>query len=133
MCLIFSILTGYGGFQVSLLPVYDASIGLGWLEKGNIYVYANIRGGGEMGPSWHQASLKEKRHTAYEDFIAVAEDLIAKGWTQSKRLGIRGGSNGGLLVGNMQVRFSDTNIISLFASRLTAHYLKFNLCVDIEA
>ena len=75
--------------------------GAAWLEQGHVYVIANIRGGGEFGPAWHQAALKEKRHRAYEDFAAVAEDLIARGVTSANRLGIKGGSNGGLLVGNM--------------------------------
>ncbi len=94
-----TILYGYGGFQVSLAPRYSGSIGAGWLEHGGVYVVANIRGGGEFGPKWHQAALKKNRHKAYEDFIAVAEDLVAKKITSPRHLGIRGGSNGGLLVG----------------------------------
>ena len=96
-----TLLYGYGGFQVSLTPGYSANAGIAWLEKGGVYVVANIRGGGEFGPAWHQAALKEKRHKAYEDFVAVAEDLIARKITASKHLGIQGGSNGGLLMGNM--------------------------------
>lgn len=96
-----TLLYGYGGFEISLLPSYAASVGLGWLESGGVYVQANIRGGGEFGPKWHQAALKEKRHKAYEDFIAVGEDLIARKYTKTARLGIMGGSNGGLLMGNM--------------------------------
>lgn len=96
-----TLLYGYGGFEISLLPSYSASVGKGWLEKGGVYVVANIRGGGEYGPRWHQAALRENRLRAYEDFAAVAEDLINSGVTSSSRLGIQGGSNGGLLVGNM--------------------------------
>ena len=71
------------------------------MEKGGVYVVANIRGGGEFGPAWHQAALKEKRHRAYEDFAAVAEDLAKRKVTSPKNLGAKGGSNGGLLMGNM--------------------------------
>ncbi|MCB0278766.1 MAG: S9 family peptidase [Calditrichaeota bacterium] len=94
-----TLLYGYGGFQVSIRPGYSATNGIAWLEKGGVYVSANIRGGDEFGPKWHQASLKENRQRCYDDFIAVAEDLIAKKITSSKHLGIHGGSNGGLLVG----------------------------------
>lgn len=94
-----TLLYGYGGFMSSLVPYYNAVLGVSWLEKGGIYVHANIRGGGEFGPQWHQAALKEKRQNAYDDFIAVAEDLIARNITSPKHLGIMGGSNGGLLVG----------------------------------
>jgi prolyl oligopeptidase len=73
-----TVLYGYGGFEVSMTPSYVASIGEAWLEKGGVYVVANIRGGGEFGPAWHQAALKANRNKAYEDFIAVAEDLIAR-------------------------------------------------------
>jgi prolyl oligopeptidase len=96
-----TVLYGYGGFEVSMTPSYLATIGESWLEKGGVYVVANIRGGGEFGPKWHQAALKDKRHKAYEDFIAVAEDLIARKITSTPHLGILGGSNGGLLMGNM--------------------------------
>ena len=96
-----TLLYGYGGFEVPLVPHYQATVGEAWLEKGGVYVVANIRGGGEFGPQWHQAALKEKRHKAFEDFIAVAEDLIRRKVTSSRHLGIMGGSNGGLLVGNM--------------------------------
>jgi prolyl oligopeptidase len=96
-----TLLYGYGGFEVSELPAYSGSVGAVWLERGGVYVVANIRGGGEFGPAWHQAALKEHRHRAYEDFIAVAEDLIAQKITSTAHLGIRGGSNGGLLMGNM--------------------------------
>jgi prolyl oligopeptidase len=96
-----TLLYGYGGFEVAMVPAYQATTGAAWLEKGGVYVVANIRGGGEFGPKWHQAALKEKRHNAYEDFIAVGEDLIRRKITSSKHLGIMGGSNGGLLMGNM--------------------------------
>jgi len=96
-----TLLYGYGGFEVSLLPEYRGSVGAAWLEKGGVYVVANIRGGGEFGPKWHQAALKENRHKAYEDFIAVGEDLIRRKVTSTPHLGIQGGSNGGLLMGNM--------------------------------
>jgi prolyl oligopeptidase len=94
-----TLLYGYGGFEVSLRPSYSATIGKNWLEQGGVYVLANIRGGGEYGPAWHQAALKQNRHKAYEDFEAIAEDLIARKITSSKHLGIQGGSNGGLLMG----------------------------------
>ena len=94
-----TLLYGYGGFQVSLTPSYSGSLGKTWLEKGGVYVVANIRGGGEFGPSWHQSALKENRQRAYDDFAAVAEDLIASKITSSKHLGAMGGSNGGLLAG----------------------------------
>ena len=96
-----TLLTGYGGFEVSELPAYNGTRGAGWLERGGVLVVANIRGGGEFGPRWHQAGVKAGRHRVYEDFIAVAEDLIRRGVTTPKRLGCLGGSNGGLLVGNM--------------------------------
>ena len=96
-----TLLYGYGGFEVSLTPEYSGGIGRAWLTQGGVYVVANIRGGGEYGPRWHQAALKEKRHRAYEDFAAVAEDLIARKVTTPKHLGAQGGSNGGLLMGNM--------------------------------
>ena len=85
---------GYGGFEVSLTPGYSAEVGAAWLEKGYAYVQANIRGGGEYGPGWHQAALKEKRHKSFEDFEAVAKDLVARGVTSAARLGCEGGSNG---------------------------------------
>jgi prolyl oligopeptidase len=96
-----TLLYGYGGFEVPLVPGYSAGVGAAWLEKGGVYVVANIRGGGEFGPKWHQAALKANRPRAYEDFIAVAEDLIARKVTSTPHLGIQGGSNGGLLMGNM--------------------------------
>lgn len=92
-------LYGYGGFEVALTPSYSALTGKAWIEKGGVYVVANIRGGGEFGPEWHRAAQKENRQRAYDDFLAVAEDLVARGITAPEHLGIRGGSNGGLLVG----------------------------------
>ncbi len=94
-----TLLYGYGGFQVSLTPSYSGGIGKAWLEKGGVYVVANIRGGGEYGPRWHQAALKQDRQRAYDDFAAVAEDLISSKITTPKHLGAMGGSNGGLLAG----------------------------------
>ena len=96
-----TLLYGYGGFRIPLVPGYSAGTGAAWLERGGVYVVANIRGGGEFGPDWHQAALKADRPRAYEDFIAVAEDLVRRGVTTPKQLGAMGGSNGGLLVGNV--------------------------------
>lgn len=94
-----TVLYGYGGFEVSLKPSYSGIIGEAWLKQGGVYVLANIRGGGEFGPRWHQAALKENRQRAYDDFISVAQDLIKRKLTSPRHLGIMGGSNGGLLVG----------------------------------
>jgi prolyl oligopeptidase len=102
-----TLLSGYGGFEVSLVPYYSGIIGQAWLEPGGVYVVANIRGGGEYGPGWHQAALKQNRPRAYEDFAAVARDLVARKVTSVRHLGIEGGSNGGLLVGNMLVRYPE--------------------------
>jgi len=96
-----TLLYGYGGFEISLQPGYSPAVGRAWVTQGGVYVVANIRGGGEYGPRWHQAALKENRLRAYEDFAAVAQDLYARKVTRSEKLGIQGGSNGGLLVGNM--------------------------------
>jgi prolyl oligopeptidase len=120
-------LSGYGGFEVSRTPAYSGAIGRAWLERrtespggaegtgegapsqtrGGVYVVANIRGGGEYGPSWHRAALQEKRHRAFEDFASVARDLISRGVTSRERLGCVGGSNGGLLVGNMLTQYPE--------------------------
>ena len=102
-----TLLYGYGGFQISMTPGYSALRGKLWLERGGAYVLANIRGGGEFGPDWHQAGLKTKRQIVYDDFIAVGEDLIAKGITTPEHLGIQGGSNGGLLMGVMLTQRPD--------------------------
>jgi prolyl oligopeptidase len=102
-----TLLTGYGGFQVSMTPVYTPSIGKLWLERGGVYVLANIRGGGEFGPAWHEAGLKTKRQHIYDDFAAVGRDLIARHITSPAHLGIRGRSNGGLLMGVEFVQHPD--------------------------
>jgi len=102
-----TLLYGYGGFEISLNPSYSATRGRLWLERGGVYVLANIRGGGEYGPKWHQAGLKTERQKIYDDFISVAEDLIAKKITAPKHLGIEGGSNGGLLTGVMYTQRPD--------------------------
>lgn len=94
-----TLLYGYGGFEVPMMPYYMDNFGPEWLEKGGVFVVANIRGGGEFGPAWHQAAQGVNRQVSFDDFIAVAEDLIARGYTSARRLGIEGGSNGGLLVG----------------------------------
>lgn len=96
-----TVMHGYGGFEIPLTPAYDAVAGRAWLTRGGVHVVANIRGGGEYGPRWHQSALREHRHRAYEDFVAVARDLVARGVTSVERLGCTGRSNGGLLVGNM--------------------------------
>jgi prolyl oligopeptidase len=102
-----TLLYGYGGFEVSLTPGYSATVGHSWLARGGAYAVANIRGGGEYGPAWHRAALKENRQRAYDDFIAVGEDLVARGITRPEHLGIRGGSNGGLLTGVMLTQRPD--------------------------
>lgn len=89
----------YGGFEVSSQPFYASTFGIAWLDKGGVFVLANIRGGGEYGPKWHQDGMKEKRQNVFDDLYAVSEDLIAKRVTSPKHLGVMGGSNGGLLVG----------------------------------
>ena len=102
-----TLLYGYGGFEISMQPGYSAGVGRAWTTQGGVYVVANIRGGGEYGPRWHQAALKANRLRAYEDFAAVAEDLFKRKVTSARRLGIQGGSNGGLLVGNMVTLYPD--------------------------
>jgi len=94
-----TLLYGYGGFEWPEVPNYSAILGSAWLERGGTYVLANIRGGGEFGPKWHLAAIKENRQRCYDDFIAVAEDLIKRNITSPQHLGIMGGSNGGLLMG----------------------------------
>lgn len=89
----------YGGFNASSQPNYSATTGICWLEQGGVYVLANIRGGGEFGPSWHQAAMKDKRQNAYDDFYAVTEDLITKKISSPEYLGAFGWSNGGLMAG----------------------------------
>lgn len=102
-----TLLYGYGGFEVSLTPEYLGARGATWLQQGGVYVVANIRGGGEYGPEWHQAALRQHRHRAYEDFAAVARDLVVRGVTCAARLAAQGGSNGGLLIGNMLTDYPD--------------------------
>ena len=99
-----TLLYGYGGFEVSMQPWYSGGIGRAWYGRGGVLVLANIRGGGEFGPAWHQAAIRERKQRSYEDFIAVAEDLVRRGVTTPRRLGIMGGSNGGLLVGAVMVQ-----------------------------
>jgi prolyl oligopeptidase len=96
-----TLLYGYGGFEIPMLPSYNAGVGSAWLERGGTYVLANIRGGGEFGPRWHEAARKKNRQRAYDDFICVAEELIQRKVTSPQHLGIEGGSNGGLLMGVM--------------------------------
>jgi prolyl oligopeptidase len=102
-----TLLYAYGGFLVSMTPSYSATVGQLWLDQGGVYVLANIRGGGEFGPAWHDAGLKTQRQVVYDDFIAVAEDLIQRKITSPRRLGIQGGSNGGLLMGVMLTQRPD--------------------------
>ena len=94
-----TLLYAYGGFQISETPNYSATIGKLWMERGGVYVLANIRGGGEFGPAWHDAGLKTHRQRIYDDFAAVGKDLVTRRITSPRRLGIMGGSNGGLLMG----------------------------------
>ena len=102
-----TLLSAYGGFEVSRTPYYSGVTGTAWLERGGVFVLANIRGGGEFGPRWHQAALKENRQRAYDDLIAVSEDLVERDITSPEHLGIQGGSNGGLLVGAVMVQRPD--------------------------
>lgn len=102
-----TIVFGFGGFNVSLMPGYRAGVGLGWLEKGGVYVLANIRGGGEFGPSWHQAALKANRQRSFDDFIAVGEDLVARKVSSKAHMGVHGDGNGGLVAGVMMTQRPD--------------------------
>jgi prolyl oligopeptidase len=99
-----TVVNAYGGFKHSLLPGYDGVWGKHWLAEGGVVVHANIRGGGEYGPQWHQAALQEKRYKAFEDMECVAQDLITRCITSPRKLAVIGGSNGGLMVGNMLTR-----------------------------
>lgn len=94
-----TLIYGYGGFNIPEQATYNSVTGIGWLERGGVYVIANIRGGGEFGPAWHKAALKEKRQNAYDDFFAVAEDIIRRNISSPPYLGAYGWSNGGLLAG----------------------------------
>lgn len=102
-----TLLYGYGGFQISMTPGYTASWGRSWMAQGGVFILANIRGGGEFGPAWHQAALKGSRQVSWNDFIAIGEDLIARDVTSPKHLGIMGGSQGGLLMGVMYTQRPD--------------------------
>ena len=99
-----TLLYGYGGFEVSQQPWYSAGFGTAWYRQGGVLVVANIRGGGEFGPRWHQSAIKANKQKSYDDFAAVAEDLIASKITSPAHLGIQGGSNGGLLVGAVMLQ-----------------------------
>jgi prolyl oligopeptidase len=99
-----TLLYGYGGFEVAMSPWYSGAMGRVWASKGGVYVVANIRGGGEFGPAWHQAAILKDKQKSYDDFAAVAEDLIANKITSAAQLGIQGGSNGGLLVGAVMLQ-----------------------------
>ncbi|KAB7772543.1 prolyl oligopeptidase family serine peptidase [Xanthomonas maliensis] len=100
-----TLIYGYGGFEISMTPWYSGALGRGWLDKGGVYAVANLRGGGEYGPRWHDAALKQNRHTAYEDMAAVAQDLVARKITSPRHLAVEGGSNGGLMAGNMLMQY----------------------------
>lgn len=102
-----TMLSGYGGFQVARLPEYSGVVGRAWLDRGGVFVLANIRGGGEFGPAWHTSALKANRPRAYEDFASIARDLVSRGVTSPARLGCEGRSNGGLLVGNMLTTYPE--------------------------
>jgi prolyl oligopeptidase len=102
-----TLLSGYGGFESSLLPGYAGVLGRLWLTQGGTYVEANIRGGGEYGPRWHTQAMREGRHLVYEDFAAVAADLVRRGITTVEQLAAEGGSNGGLLMGVMLTRYPE--------------------------
>ncbi len=102
-----TLLTGYGGFQVPRLPGYLGTTGKLWVEKGGAYVLANLRGGGEFGPNWHQTAIRENKQRTWDDFIAVGEDLVKRGFTSPQHLGIQGGSQGGLLVGTFVTQRPD--------------------------
>lgn len=99
-----TLLYGYGGFQISLEPWYSRGFGAAWYQRGGVLVVANIRGGGEFGPRWHQAAMKADKQRSYDDFIAVAEDLVRRKISSPRHLGIEGGSNGGLLVGAVMLQ-----------------------------
>jgi prolyl oligopeptidase len=102
-----TVVEAYGGFEISMSPSYRAGVGAAWLEKGGTYVLANLRGGGEYGPAWHEAAMKHNRQKAYDDLISVAEDLIKRGVATTKTLGVMGGSNGGLLTSVMLTQRPD--------------------------
>lgn len=101
-----TLLTGYGGFNASMTPWYSPDL-FAWLERGGVYALPNLRGGGEYGEAWHKAGMRENKQNVFDDFMAAARDLFAAGYTSPKHLGIRGGSNGGLLVGAAMVQQPD--------------------------
>ncbi|HEX8164664.1 MAG TPA: prolyl oligopeptidase family serine peptidase [Beijerinckiaceae bacterium] len=103
-----TMLLGYGGFAIPMRPAYLGAVGKVWLEQGNVWVIANIRGGGEFGAPWHKAGMREGKARSHDDFAAVARDLVARGVTTPDRLAAHGGSNGGLLVGNMLTRYPES-------------------------
>jgi prolyl oligopeptidase len=102
-----TLLYGYGGFEISLTPGYSGGMGRSWLANGGTYVVANARGGGEYGPTWHTSVLKENRFKVYEDFAAVAQDLVDRGITTARQLAFQGGSNGGLTAGVLYTRYPE--------------------------
>jgi len=102
-----ALLYGYGGFEAPMVPTYSGALGSAWLARGGVYVLANIRGGGEFGPAWHKAAMKENHIRNFEDFSAVAKDLVARKITSPRNLGIMGGSQGGLLVGGTFALYPD--------------------------
>ncbi|MDR2620133.1 MAG: prolyl oligopeptidase family serine peptidase [Propionibacteriaceae bacterium] len=102
-----TLLWGYGGFEIPILSAYNPVIGAAWLARGGVYVAACIRGGGEYGPAWHNSALRENRHRCYEDFTAIARQLVADGITDRAHLGTQGRSNGGLLMGMMYTRYPE--------------------------
>ncbi|ONM47676.1 S9 family peptidase [Nocardia donostiensis] len=102
-----TVMSGYGGFEVSRTPSYSGASGMGWLERGGTWVMTNIRGGGEYGPQWHTSVQKANRYKVYEDFAAIAADLVTRGITTAEQLGAVGGSNGGLLMGVMLTRYPE--------------------------
>ena len=123
-----AILYGYGGFNISLTPAYSATT-LAWVEAGGVYVVANLRGGSEEGEGWHRAGMLDKKQNVFDDFHAAAEKLIADGWTTADRLGIAGGSNGGLLVGAAITQRPDLYAAAVCSAPLLdmVRYEKFGL------
>lgn len=123
-----AVLYGYGGFQIGLDPGYSASI-LTWVEAGGVYVVANLRGGGEEGEQWHRDGMRENKQNVFDDFHAIAEEIIAQGWTTPTQLGIWGGSNGGLLVGAAVTQRPDLFAAAICSAPLLdmARYQRFGL------